>query len=129
MTTLPIPRIITPLVRRHAEDAAFYWGLLDASINSPRLSLDGLTRFGDMLDAHLVGLQVAGQDGWAPCLAALERWRKPPDAFVCAHQAFSLNDAGDIEALLVRIRARPDELLRGVITWQPQEKAAAIVQH
>ncbi len=131
MTTLPIPRTITPLVRRHAEDAAFYWGLLDGSVNSPRLTLQDLSRFGDMLDAHLDGLHIAAQDGWAPCLAALERWRKPADAFVCAHQAFSLGDAGAIEALLVQLRARPDELLRGMISalaWLPQAQTATIVR-
>lgn len=131
MTTLPIPKTIPPLIRRHAEDAAFYWGLLDTSINAPRLSLDGLTRFVDMLDAHLEGLKVAGQDGWEPCLAALERWRKPADAFVCAHQAFSLNEAGAMEALSVQLRARPDELLRGAISalaWLPPEQALPIVQ-
>lgn len=131
MTQLPIPKVIAPLIRRHAEDAAFYWGLLDASVNSPILSSDGLIRFASMLNAHLEGLQVAGYDGWAPCLATLERWRKPADAFVCAHQAFSLNEAGAIEALLVQIRARPDELLRGAISalaWLPPQRAATIVR-
>ncbi|MFB9241334.1 hypothetical protein IV454_07965 [Massilia antarctica] len=131
MTTLPIPRIIAPLIRRHAEDAAFYWALLDGSVITPRLSLDGLTRFGDMLDAHLEGLQVAGQDGLVPCLAALERWRKAAGAFVYAHQVFCLNEPVAMEALLVQVRARPEELLRGVISalaWRPPEQVASIVR-
>ena len=131
MTIPPIPKAIAPLIRRHAEDAAFYWGLIDASVNSPRLSLAGLSQFIDLLDAHLEGLQIAGQDGWAPCLAALERWRKPADAFVCAHQAFSLNEASAVEAFLAQIRAHPDELLRGAISalaWLPTEQAAAIIR-
>lgn len=60
MTTQNRPTVIEPLVRRHAEDAAFYWAQHDASAESPRLELSGLARFSQLLAAHLEGLEVAG---------------------------------------------------------------------
>ncbi|WP_267877617.1 hypothetical protein [Massilia frigida] len=42
MKTDPVPfPIIAPLVRRHAEDAAFYWSQHDGSASSPHLTLAG----------------------------------------------------------------------------------------
>lgn len=126
-----IPAILEPLVRRHAEDAAFYWAQHDASAESPRLDLSGLARFSQLLAAHLEGLEVAGREGWPLCLEALERWKKPAEAFVAAHTALRVADAVQREALLVQIRARPDELLRGVISalaWIPLEQALPVIK-
>jgi hypothetical protein len=86
------PPVIAPLVRRHVEDASFYWAQHDASAYSPRLSLSGLARFSDLLDAHLEGVLVAGSAGWAPTLDALERWKQPGEAFVCTYAALHRGD-------------------------------------
>ena len=131
MTTQNRPTVIEPLVRRHAEDAAFYWAQHDASAESPRLDLSGLSRFGQLLAAHLEGLEVAGPAAWPLCLAALERWKKPAEAFVAAHTALGAAEASQSEALLVQIRARPDELLRGVISalaWFPFARARTVIE-
>jgi uncharacterized protein (TIGR02270 family) len=124
------PTIIEPLVRRHAEDAAFYWSQHDASTDSPYLKLSGLSRFSQLLDANLVGLTVAGQDGFRLSLATLEQWKKPAEAFVAAHAALSAADADQCEAVLAQVRARPDELIRGVISalaWLQTARARAVV--
>lgn len=126
---IPFP-VIAPLVSRHAQDAAFYWSQHDASVNSPHLTLAGLARFSQLLAAHLEGLAVAGSDGWAPALAALERWKQPGEAFVCAHLALKAGDAAQLEQLLAQVRARPHELLRGVISafgWVPHARALDII--
>lgn len=131
MTTQNRPTVIEPLVRRHAEDAAFYWAQHDASAESPRLDLSGLARFGQLLSAHLEGLKVAGRAGWPLCLAALERWKKPAEAFVATYTAIAVADASQCEALLAQVRARPDELLRGVISalaWIPLEQALPVIK-
>ncbi|NHZ44606.1 hypothetical protein [Massilia aquatica] len=90
-----------------------------------------MARFSQSLAAHLEGLAVAGAAGWPLCLAALERWKKPAEAFVAAHTAFGLADASQGEALLAQIRARPDELLRGVISalaWIPLTRAHSVIE-
>ncbi|MDQ1918739.1 hypothetical protein [Massilia pseudoviolaceinigra] len=111
-----IPKTIHPLVRRHAEDAAFYWAQHDASAASPFMTLAGLARFDSLLDAHLEGLEIAGPHGFSPSLAALQRWKKPSEAFVVAYTALTANDDSHLIALIAELRARPHDLLRGVIS-------------
>ncbi len=128
---MTVPNVIAPLVRRHAEDAAFYWSQHDASAYSPRLTLSGLARFSHLLSAHLEGVEVAGAQGWEPALAALDRWKQPGEAFVCAHVALQCGDAVQLDALLEHVRASPDNLLRGVIsalTWVPRAHALDIIR-
>ena len=75
--------VIAPLVARHASDAAFYWMRLDQSVTTFHLTLAHYRLFNSRLDAHLEGLEVAGAEGVQPAFAALERWKKPGEAFVC----------------------------------------------
>ena len=125
--------VIGPLVHRHAEDAAFYWTLLDSSTQSVKLYLDRLEHFQVMLDAHLEGLSVAGTEGWAHAFAALEKWKKPGEAFVCTWLAVQIDEPQNDEpqktnALLTFIRGNPEGLLRGAIAalaWSPASKRNA----
>jgi hypothetical protein len=84
MTTLmlnSIPNTITPLIRRHAQDAAFYWSQIDGSLNAATLTVGRAQHFGRLLQAHLDGLIVARQEGMQVAQQALERWKKPGEAF------------------------------------------------
>lgn len=131
MTALQIPPIILPLVRRHVEDAAFYWSQHDASLMSARLRLSGLDRFSQLLRAHLEGLEVAGPAAYDPAFHALERWKKPGEAFVAAYVAFTSGDDECCERLWAVVRSRPYQLLRGAISalaWLPSRSANAHVQ-
>lgn len=126
----PFP-VIAPLVRRHAEDAAFYWSQHDSSAHSPRVTLKGLARFSRLLTAHLEGLGVAGIEGWRPALAALARWKQPGETFVCAYMSLVADEEVRLDALLAQVRMRPEELLRGVISalaWIPLPQALRGVQ-
>lgn len=130
MTHQAISKVILPLVRRHAEDAAFYWNQHDACASSTKLGLIGLSNLSHLLGAHLEGLFIAGADAWPLCHGALERWRKPAEAFVCAHVALAMADKACIEALLKSVRAHPDQLLRGVISalaWLPVADACRVI--
>ncbi|WP_321950772.1 HEAT repeat domain-containing protein [Paraburkholderia bannensis] len=108
--------VIGPLVHRHAEDAAFYWSLLDTSVQSVKLDLDRLAHFQGMLEAHLEGLGVAGDEGWPRALSALEKWKKPGEAFACTWLAASRAEPQLSDALLEQLRRNPDSLLRGAIS-------------
>jgi hypothetical protein len=122
MTALQIPSTIPPLIHRHVEDAAFYWSQHDASVMSARLRLPGLDRFSLLLAAHLEGLEVAGSAAYEPAFRALERWKKPGEAFVAAYVAFISGADECSERLWAVVRRRPDQLLRGAVSalaWLP----------
>lgn len=117
-----IPLTISPLVRRHGEDAAFYWTQHDRAADSPRLLLHGLERFSCLLSAHLEGLAVAGDSALAVSMSALERWNKPAEAFVCAYVTHAGAHQHEMEACWSRVESHPDQLLRGAISalaWLP----------
>jgi uncharacterized protein (TIGR02270 family) len=126
MSTLPISSTIAPLIRRHAEDAAFYWLQHDASAYSSRLNLGGLERFSQLLAAHLEGIEVAGDAGWQSSLTALQKWKQTGEAFVCAYTALQNRNAAQLDAVVLEVGARPDELLRSVVSalaWVPRAQA------
>ena len=126
MPPIFIAPIIPNLIRRHTEDAAFYWLQHDTSAYSPRLDLDGLERFSYLLAAHLEGIEVAGDAGWQPSLAALQKWKQTGEAFVCAYTALQNNDPAQLDEVMQEVGARPDELLRSMISalaWVPRARA------
>lgn len=128
MTARPL---IPGLVRRHADDAAFYWQQLDGAPHSVLLGALNVAEFQSLLLAHLEGLQAAGEPGAVEARQSLVRWRKPGEAFAAMSAALALpNDAGQqAEALTAVLRVVgqvPDLLLRGAISalaWAPAGQA------
>ncbi len=126
-----LPHTIAPLVRRHAEDAAFYWQQLDTSVLETGLRAQRALHFAKLLDAHLEGLAVAGAGGLAPSLEALERWKKPGEAFVAFWSALSCGDDAAQARVMAQLERLPDLLLRGAIgalARAPEPIARAWVQ-
>ncbi len=122
--------VIEALVARHAEDAAFYWSQLDGAIRSPTLRLDRLHHFNGLLDAHLDGLVVAGSQGWQPAMAALTRWKKPGEAFVCTWLAAQGTGRQRLDEVLEVAKVSPQNVLRGMISalaWLPPGCAAPVI--
>jgi hypothetical protein len=117
-TVLEPPLTIKPLVRRHAEDAAFYWSQHANSLASPLMGVESLQRFSRLLGAHLDGLTVAGVDGWREAFDALEKWHQPGEAFVCMNLALHCDDPALqshwMEALFKHAVQRPESHLRGM---------------
>jgi hypothetical protein len=113
------PPIIAAVVRRHIEDAAFYWSQLDGSIDSPQLGAERASQFAVLLTAHLEGIRAGREAAATMALQALERWRKPGEAFVACVAALSLEGEGRlaaIEAAFGQVRLRPDLLVRGAVS-------------
>jgi len=113
---------IEPLIARHAEDAAFYWSQLDSASHSIQIGLPKYAHFNRLLDAHLEGLAVAGQEGLRLTQAALQRWKGPAETFACTWLAVTLDDTPTIEHVFSQLRKQPDTLLRGVVSalaWVP----------
>ena len=125
-----IPAIIPPLVSRHAADAAFYWLQLDQSVGSFQLTPTRLRLFNSRLDAHLEGLAIAGAEGVRPAFAALERWKKPGEAFVCTWLVSQHPDEAALGRLASHLKEQPDTLLRGAISalaWLPDNAARPLI--
>lgn len=119
-------KVVTAMVRRHIEDAAFYWSQYDVSEQSTKLRLVDLIRFSTLMAAHLDGIKLAGNEGWSHAIFSLQRWAKPGEAFVGTYAAVCSDDPAHMDALVSEIRARPDVLLRGAISalaWAPWQYA------
>lgn len=59
------PSTIPIVVEQHAEEAAFLWHQRDAAVRAPHYRLTHLARLDERVEAHIDGLRVAGEDGWA----------------------------------------------------------------
>ena len=84
---------VPPVIRRHAEDAAFYWQQIDTSPDAVNLDAGRAGHFALLLEAHLEGLAVAGRTGCALSHEALQRWMKPGEVFAAMWSALSAGDA------------------------------------
>lgn len=115
------PPVILPILMRHAEDAAFYWSQLDASTEAS-LDCARVEHFDRQLRCHLGGLHTAGTPGGRVAWAALMRWKKPGEAFVCTWLALQQSEPGPLEEILAFLDGRADQLLRAVVSafaYQP----------
>jgi hypothetical protein len=126
------PANFHPVVARHAEDAAFYWSQLDSAGRSLQIGLTKYAHFNRLLDAHLEGLAVAGNEGIRHTQTALQRWKGPAEAFACTWLAVTLNETAAMEHVFSHLRKQPDTLLRGVVSalaWAPLASALPWITH
>jgi uncharacterized protein (TIGR02270 family) len=64
--------IIPAVIQQHTDDAASLASNRLALVEAPHARLDQLNRFDRRLAAHLTGLRLSGEEGWAFCEATLE---------------------------------------------------------
>jgi hypothetical protein len=110
-----IPAYIAPLVRRHVEDAAFYWLQLDGSLAAVQLNASHAKHFSGLLAAHLDGVALSGDIGLNLALSALQRWKKPGEAFVAMWAALVAHDEQAQARVMQVVMTQPDLMLRGVV--------------
>ncbi|MDY6993244.1 MAG: TIGR02270 family protein [Pseudomonadota bacterium] len=91
--------IIAHIIEQHAEEAAFLWLLRTAAIHQPHYDLDDLAELDNRVEAHLDGLRIAGDDGWAIAKAALSL-EEPGEVFTAAVLAFERTELEAIEPVL-----------------------------
>ncbi len=111
---------VTPVVRRHVDDLAFYWLQLDSPFPGADFDADKASHFQELLLAHQDGVTVAGIEAVSIALDGLERWRKPGEAFAAMFAALTLADpqlrSNAIARVFSTVQSLPDVLLRGVIS-------------
>ncbi|UXH80627.1 hypothetical protein [Roseateles amylovorans] len=119
------------VLRRHVQDAAFYWRQLDGSLQSSQLTPDRLDEFSLQMHAHLDGLLHARRDGWDFALDAFLRWRQTGETFVVSWLAAQVDHPSLWEKVWPVIQANPDGLIRGAVSalaWLPMDRSTALMQ-
>lgn len=117
------------VVEQHAEDAAFLWTVRDTLVRAPHATLADVQRHDERVEAHLDGLRLAGDEGWAICADALDGGDAGA-TFVAAVLAFESGAEARLRPVLAAARAEPT-LARGAASalgWlaaQPATRYAA----
>jgi len=93
-------KIILPLIKHHAADAAFYWQVINGSLLSPIHMKEDLTEFNCLLLAHLDGLTEAGDLACDEAFEKLQIFPMEGEAFVCWYLALKRMELPWIETLL-----------------------------
>ncbi|PMR67011.1 TIGR02270 family protein [Halomonas heilongjiangensis] len=106
--------VIEGVVDQHAEEAAFLWLLRDEAVVAPHYSLLDLTRLDNRVEAHLDGLRIAGDAGWAACDEQLQ-YQEPGEVFGAAVLALESGEAARIRSVYEVVGSAP-ESQRGLVS-------------
>src|SRR5262249_15548449 len=79
--------IISSVISRHFEEAAFGWLLRERAVHAPQFSLRTLGLLEDRLRGHIDGVRIPGDAGWSLCLGELDP-EDPGDIFTAGVIAF-----------------------------------------
>jgi uncharacterized protein (TIGR02270 family) len=109
------------ILERHKDELSFLWSLRDAAVRSPRHDLCTLGELDERLDAHLDGLRVGGEAGFALV-------REPAEAGVAFAAAALGAERGEDLAALGALAEDP-AMARGMVAglgWIAADRAAAV---
>jgi uncharacterized protein (TIGR02270 family) len=99
--------IVQAVAQQHADDAAILASNRMALVEAPHVRLDQLNRFDRRLAAHLDGLRIAADHGWALCEAALET-PSPGAVFAVAVRALEDRDHTRLSRIVALTQAVPE---------------------
>ncbi|GJG86592.1 hypothetical protein tb265_17730 [Gemmatimonadetes bacterium T265] len=122
-------QVIARFVAQHADDAAFLWSVRDGRLRAPHVALSDLRRHDERIEAHLDGLRIAGDAGWAVCREALAE-QEPGEVFAAAVLAFESARVDRIRDALTEARAGPP-LARAAVSalgWLPTRPACGLAE-
>lgn len=78
--------VLENIVRQHAEQAAFLWTIYDDALLHPEdneeMDEDRIARVVELLEAHLDGLRIAGEDGIRIAEERYAEYPEPGELFV-----------------------------------------------
>src|SRR5262249_31322199 len=99
--------IVPAIVQQHADDAVLLASNRLALVEAPHARLDQLHRFDRRLAAHLDGLRLAGEAGWALSEATLES-PSPGAVFAVAVRALEDRDEQRLARIVALSQAVPE---------------------
>lgn len=94
------------VVSQHVEEAAHLSHVRSRLVRAPHVRLHALRRHDQRLAAHLDGIAVAGEEGWAMCEEQLQA-RSAGAVFAFAVRAIEDGDAAHIDKMLSLAQALP----------------------
>jgi uncharacterized protein (TIGR02270 family) len=116
------------LFEEHAENAGFLWQLRDAATRDPAHDSASLRALDERVEAHVDGLRLAGDRGFAVCTAALDE-AEGGEVFVAALLAVERADLRSLARILDRFGESP-ALAREIIAalgWASFEHVSRIL--
>jgi uncharacterized protein (TIGR02270 family) len=120
--------VLPAVIEQHRDEASFLWLLRNRLTIAPHCGVHGLARHDERIEAHLDGLRLAGDAGWALCGESL-RHGNAGDYFAAALLAFTSGNEDRITGLLEKGGTVPD-LSKGIISalgWLPLCRAEAYI--
>ena len=120
---------IETIVSQHAEEAAVLWVLRDYAVRAPHYELRDLNELEARIEAHLDGLRIAGDTGWAIVAASLKH-KEPGEAFAAGVLALESAEPDRLAAVIAVAEAVP-ESVRGLVSalgWVEQKWLSGIVR-
>ena len=121
-------RILPDIVSQHFADATSLYSIRSRLACAPHVRVRHLRRFDDRLEAHVDGLDVAGEQIWPICEAALSR-QTPGILFAAAVVAILRNRFGRLEQLcsLAQVVPECERGLKSAFGWVEQDQLRGIV--
>lgn len=123
-----MPTLQSQICEEHARQAAFLWLLRDCAVRDHAYDLADLCELDDRLDAHLDGLRLAGEAGWAACRALLSE-AEGGEVFGAAVIAIEGWDLKGLARVLDAGAGAPD-LARGLASalgWTPLDRVTKLL--
>jgi len=114
--------IIPAVVQQHADDAALLASNRLALAQAPYARLDHIDAFDRRLMAHLDGLRLAGEEGWALCESGLE---SPSSGVVFAVGVRTLEDRDEtkLARIIAVVQAVPETAIGLLAAFEWTERA------
>ncbi len=117
---MPQAQVVLPVLEQHAEEAAFLWLLRSAAVVAPHYGLTDIAELDMRVEAHLDGLRIGAETGWALCVEQLAA-AEPGELFAACVMAFESNQRDRIDVVLDAMAQEPEALPGAVsaLGWLP----------
>jgi len=116
--------IVANIISQHAEEAAMLWLLRHSATQAPHYSLADLVKLDRRIEAHIDGLRIAGEAGWAACEEQLAT-NEVGEVFAASLIAFESGQANRIAKVAAVIEADSvlEQSMASALVWLPLKQA------
>jgi len=124
--------VIPPILRQHAEGAAFLWWQRDGHFDDPAMDETELGRLDRRLSGHVDGLVASGLKARDELAARFEDFPEAGEAFAWAVTGLVAEDGPTLAAALAAVGAAGRDAWRGVlgaVAWAGRDAVKPHVRH